>query len=58
MLNPLETEMLTALETVLRAYKSYGALARRDSEEYVSLTASGRAIKLGHTSHTSSVSSA
>jgi hypothetical protein len=38
-------EMLVALEGVLRAYKSYGALARRDSEEYTSLTAVRRAIK-------------
>lgn len=45
LVTPLETEMLTALETVLRAYKGYGALARHDSEEYTSLTAVRRAIK-------------
>ena len=38
-------EMLAALSAVLHAYKDYGKLARRDSEEYTSLTAVRRAIR-------------
>jgi hypothetical protein len=45
MLNNLEAEMLKALQGVLSSYKDYGARARRDSEEYTSLTAVRRAIK-------------
>jgi hypothetical protein len=37
--------MLTALVAVLDAYKDYGKLATRDSEEYTSLTLVRRAIR-------------
>lgn len=44
-LTPLETEMLTALQEVLEAYRSYGSIAMRHTEEYTSLTAVRRAIR-------------
>ena len=45
MLNTLESEMLEALRGVLSAYKDYGAIALRTSEEYKSLTLVRRAIR-------------
>jgi len=44
-------EMLAALKGVLAAYKGYGCLACRDSEEYISLTAVRRAIKNAQRPH-------
>lgn len=43
-----DTLTLEALKAVLHAYKYYGALARRDSEEYTSLTLVRRAIRIMH----------
>lgn len=40
-----DTETLEALQAVVRAYKSYGTIARRDSLEYTSLTLARRAIR-------------
>jgi len=44
-LSDLEAEMLAALQEVLHAYRDYGSIATRDSEEYKSLTAVRRAIR-------------
>ena len=44
-LTKLEREMFEALCDVLSAWCSYGARARRDSEEYKSLTAVRRSLK-------------
>lgn len=40
-----DTETLRALQAVLHAYKDYGRIARRDTEEYTSLTLVRRAIR-------------